>query len=68
MDQALAAVVAENNLRRQHKYRAGWNKADQFDQNKWEHHDSHPQTHKVPYGICMLCHYVEPPPQVEEIK
>lgn len=62
MDPELAAVVAENNLRRQHKFRNGWGKADQRDQNKWERHDSNPRLHKEPYGICKLCHPVTPIP------
>lgn len=58
MDQALVEQAkAENALRQQHKYNMRWSKADQRDQNKWEHHDSHPQTHKQPYGICKLCHW-----------
>lgn len=64
MDEALAAVVAERNLRRQHKYRLGWNKADQADENMWTMHDSNKGlwgehlVHGMPYAICTVCEYL----------
>lgn len=60
----VAAAMADVNLRRQHKYRNGWSRADQRDQNAWERHDSNedlwgnPLVHGMPYGICTICEYL----------
>ena len=64
MDPELAAVVAEINLRKQHKYRMGWNREDQADENMWNLHDNNQgingQTliHGMPYGICTVCEFL----------
>lgn len=55
MHSEVAKVVAEVNLRRQHKFRDGWNLADQTDQDWWEWHDH--MSHDMPYGICTVCEY-----------
>ena len=57
MNPEVAQVVAEVNLRKQHKYRMGWDKADQRDENRWTRHDS--QRHGMPYGICTVCEYLD---------
>jgi hypothetical protein len=64
VDESLAALVAEKNLRRQHKYRLGWNRADQLDENMWTRHDNNQGlggehlVHGMPYGICTVCEYL----------
>jgi hypothetical protein len=57
MDSEVAAVIAEVNLRKQHKYRMGWDKADQRDENRWTRHDL--QDHGMPYAICTVCEYLD---------
>jgi hypothetical protein len=57
MDPEVAAVVAEINLRRQHKYRNNWNKEDQRDENRWTRHDN--DKHGMPYAICNMCEYLD---------
>jgi hypothetical protein len=60
----VAQVVAEINLRKQHKYRMGWSKADQADENMWTMHDNdeglngQPLTHGMPYAICTVCEFL----------
>lgn len=53
----VAQVYAERNLRSQHKYRMGWSKADQADENRWTRHDNeHAKQTGFRYGTCPLCH------------
>lgn len=64
MEPEVAAVIADRNLRRQHKFRAGWNKADQADENMWTLHDNdmgingQRLIHQMPYGICTVCEFL----------
>lgn len=56
MEPEVAKVVAEVNLSRQHKYRNGWNKADQRDENQWTIHDNeHARQYGFRYATCPLC-------------
>ena len=56
MEPEISAVIAETNLRRQHKYRSGWNKADQADENRWTKHDrEHEKQLGFRYSTCPLC-------------
>jgi hypothetical protein len=54
----VAQVVAEINLRKQHKYRMGWSKADQRDENQWTIHDDqlHEKLIGLRYAECWICH------------
>ena len=57
MEPEVAQVVAEVNLRRQHKYRMGWSKADQADENRWTRHDEQHHEYLIDrrYAECWLC-------------
>lgn len=54
MHPEVAAVVAEINLRNQHKPRS-WSKRDQADEDAWTKHDR--ENHAMPYAICTVCEY-----------
>ena len=64
MEPEVEAVIAENNLRRQHKYRNGWNRADQRDENLWTMHDNmvglsgQYLNHNMPYALCTVCEFL----------
>lgn len=56
MEPEVSKVIAEVNLSRQHKYRNGWNKADQRDENRWTIHDNeHAKQYGYRYATCPLC-------------
>jgi hypothetical protein len=65
MDAEVAQIIAERNLRQQHKFRMNWGKSDQRDENAWTKHDSNigPRgehlVHGMPYGICTVCEYMK---------
>jgi len=57
MHPEVAALVAERELRSQHKYTQRWNKSDSSDEAAWTAHDrNHEKQLGIPYGICPLCH------------
>lgn len=57
MDTEAAQIIAERNLRQQHKFLQHWGKADQRDENAWTRHDN--EKHGMPYAICTVCEYLE---------
>jgi hypothetical protein len=60
----VAQVLAERELRSQHKYTMAWSKSDQADENMWTLHDNNkglhgePLIHGMPYGVCTVCEYM----------
>lgn len=56
MHPEVAQVVAEMQLRRQHRFLQNWCRADQRDENMWTRHDD--EGHAMPYGICTVCEYL----------
>lgn len=60
----VAEVIAERQLRSQHKYRMNWSKADQRDEDMWTLHDNNQGVngqiliHGMPYGICTVCEFL----------
>lgn len=62
MEPEMSAVIAEVNLSRQHKYRNGWNRADQADENRWTIHDNeHARQYGYRYATCPICWPKEEP-------
>ena len=59
----VAQVIAERNLRQQHKPRT-WSKKDQLDEDLWTLHDNNKGLngqeliHGMPYGICTVCEFL----------
>lgn len=56
LDPEQQQVIAERNLRQQHKYTTQWNKADQNDENRWTKHDNeHAHQYGYRYATCPIC-------------
>lgn len=56
VEPGVAQVIAERNLRSQHKYTMQWSKADQRDENRWTTHDNeHAKQYGYRYATCPLC-------------
>ncbi len=56
LDPEQAQIVAERNLRQQHRYTMNWGRADQIDENRWTLHDNeHASQYGYRYATCPIC-------------